>query len=199
MAGFGLFVHAETNVEDGASAIAISSIVIMPAEVPLERAAPSSGLEGDGLESGRLVLNELLVEYAAGLSRVEVVGDGELEGKLIDVSGSRQVLARKVGSQFGGDAVMISTIRRFDERDAAQSRPASVAFDYQLVVVESGQILCSGVFDETQEPLFDNIFSFRRALSRKFKWISARELAREGLSEKLNNCFYLRRDQQKVP
>lgn len=195
LAGSSHFAYAEMKAEGAASTITVSSIVILPAEVLLGRASSTYGLEGAGLEAGRLVLNELLVEYAAGLSSVTVLDDSAMEGKLIDISGSRQALARKVGSQSNSDAVLISTMKRFVERDAAESRPASVSFDYQLVAVNSGRILCSGVFDQTQQPLSDNIFSLPRALNRKFKWISARELAREGFFEKLDNCFYLRRDQ----
>lgn len=178
----------------------VSSIIILPAEVDRTGLKGKDGsTEAGQLQYGRRIFDELLAEYAGSLSNVRVIPEGELEGHLVDISGSRLASARKIALQSGGDAVMVSTVKRFVERDAASSSPASVAFDYQLVVVGSGQVVCSGFFDETQQPLFDNIFSLRRAVSRKFKWISARQLAREGLIDKLDKCSYFRRDQPSVP
>jgi hypothetical protein len=179
---------------------AINSVIILPAESV--RAVSNGNDEQTGineLQEGCQVINELLAEYAANLSNVRVIPEAELEGQLVEISGSRLATARKIALREGGDAVMVSTVKRFVHRDAPSSRPASVAFDYQLVAVDNGQVLCSGFFDETQQPLFENILSLRRAMSRKFKWISARQLAREGLIDKLDKCIYFHRDQQKVP
>ena len=144
-------------------------------------------------------MDSLLAEYADGLNNVTIISESELEGMLGDFSGSLLSQARKVGALVGSDAVLISTIHRFVARDASESRPASVAFEYQLVAVKSGLILCSGVFDETQQPLLYNIFSLRRAISRKFKWVSAEELMREGVVDKLDNCPSLGRVRKKTP
>jgi hypothetical protein len=179
--------------------MAVNSLVILPATIPRDRINKKDSTAAARLETGRQTLDSLLAEYADGLNNVTIISESELEGMLGDFSGSLLSQARKVGALVGSDAVLISTINRFVARDASESRPASVAFEYQLVAVKSGLILCSGVFDETQQPLLYNIFSLRRAISRKFKWISAEELMREGVVDKLDNCPSLGRVRKKTP
>jgi hypothetical protein len=171
----------------------IDSIVILPTEIQLDRIQRVDSAALARLEAGRQTLDSLIAEYVDGLPNARIISESELEGMLGVFSGSRLSQARKVGEQAGSDAAMISTIKRFISRDASQSRPASVAFDYQLIAVASGQVLCAGTFDETQQPFLYNVFSLQRAVSRHFKWISAEELAREGLVDKLDGCVYLNR------
>jgi hypothetical protein len=179
--------------------MAVNSLVILPATIPRDRVNKTDSTATARLETGRQTLDSLLAEYADGLNNVTIISESELEGMLGDFSGSLLSQARKVGALVGSDAVLISTINRFVARDASESRPASVAFEFQLAAVKSGHILCAGVFDETQQPLLYNIFSLRRAISRKFKWISAEELMREGVVDKLDNCSSLDRVRKKTP
>jgi hypothetical protein len=191
---------AAPDSERGAAPVmTVNSLVILPAVIPGDRLNQSDSAAADRLETGRQTLDSLLAEYADGLNNVTMISEGELEGRLGDFSGGLQSQARKVAAQVGGDAVLISAINRFAVRDASESSPASVSFEYQLIAVGSGQILCSGVFDETQQPLLENIFSLRRAISRKFKWISAEELLREGVADRLDNCSSLDRVRKKTP
>jgi len=177
----------------------VSSLVILPATLQRDRINMTDREAAAQLEAGRQTLDSLLAEYGEGLNNVTLLGESELEGMLGDFSGGLPSQARKVGAQLGSDAVLISTINRFVSRDASESRPASVAFEYQLLAVKSGQILCGAVFDETQQPLLSNIFSLRKAISRKFKWISAEELLREGLVDRLDNCSALDRVRSRKP
>jgi len=174
-----------------AAVIPIDSIVILPTEMQIDRIHKGDSEALARLETGRMTLDSLIAEFADRLPHARIISESELEGMLGVFNGSRLSQARKVGEQAGSDAAMISTVKRFIARDASQSRPASVAFDYQLIAVASGQVLCAGAFDETQQPFLYNIFSFKRAASRNFKWISAEELAREGLVDKLEDCVYL--------
>ena len=176
-----------------AAVIPIDSIVILPTEMQIDRIHKGDSEALARLETGRMTLDSLIAEFADRLPHARIISESELEGMLGVFNGSRLSQARKVGEQAGSDAAMISTVKRFIARDASQSRPASVAFDYQLIAVASGHVLCAGSFDETQQPLFYNIFSLKRAASRHFKWISAEELAREGLVDKLEGCVYFNR------
>jgi len=180
-------------------AMIVNSLVILPATIQRDRINQTDHAAADRLETGRQTLDFLLAEYVDGLNNVTMLGESEFEGMLGDFSGGLPAQARKVGAQLGSDAVLISTINRFVSRDASESRPASVAFDYQLIAVKSGQILCDGAFDETQQPLLYNIFSLRKAISRKFKWVSAEELLREGLVDRLDNCSALDRVRSRTP
>jgi len=109
-------------------------------------------------------------------------------------TGNPLATARYIGQQMGVDAVMLTLVSRYTERDGGDysvNQPASVSFKYQLIHVPTGKELCMGVFDETQQTLLSNLFSFSKASSRGFKWVKAEQLTREGLNEKLNDCQYL--------
>jgi len=177
----------------------VYSLIVLPATIKRDRIDKTDHSAADRLEAGRQVLDLLLAEYSEGLNNVTMIGESELEGMLGDFSGGLQSQARKIGAQLGSDAVLISTINRYVPRNAAESTPASVAFEYQLIAVKSGQNLCASAFDETQQPLLYNIFSLRRAISRKFKWISAEELLREGVIDRLDNCSSLDRVRKRTP
>ncbi len=78
-------------------------------------------------------------------------------------------------------------VYRYQERQGGNfsvSRPASVGFHAHLV--EEGTLLGVYVFDETQQPLSENVFRFSTFLRRGAKWITAGELAREGVHKSVD-------------
>jgi hypothetical protein len=73
-------------------------------------------------------------------------------------------------------------IYRFQERRGSAfsvERPASVGFHVHYF--DSSGLKDVFVFDETQQPLFDNIFRLFTFLRRGARWITAEELSREGV------------------
>ncbi len=176
--------------------ITVNSILVLPAEISFDHEAQSQPTDANRLATGQEILDMLFAEYFSGRNDIRMMSRSEYEGLFLDVSTSQASLARETGRVMGSDGVMMSTVRRYVPRDSSKSRPASVSFDYRLLAVNTGQVLCSGVFDETQQALFDNMFSLKRAFSRKFQWISSEELAREGVIDKLDGCRYLRRGEK---
>ena len=78
-------------------------------------------------------------------------------------------------------------IYRFQEREGGNFsvvRPASVGFHVHLY--EGDKISDVFVFDETQQALSENIFRFFTFLRRGAKWITAGELAREGIHKAID-------------
>jgi hypothetical protein len=73
-------------------------------------------------------------------------------------------------------------IYRFEERrggNFAVDRPASVAFHTHFY---DGDVLTRVmVFDEAQRPLSENLFRFFTFIRRGARWVTASELAREGV------------------
>ncbi len=97
-------------------------------------------------------------------------------------------IVAKTGRHFGADAVLAGNLYRFKERDGtdyAVKTPASVAFTLVLVRVSDGRVIWSGMFDETQQPLFENIFKLGLFFKRKGKWVTAEALAVQGLGQVL--------------
>lgn len=146
------------------------------------------------LEAGVKIFTSVLEKELSWSDMMTFLSEAQQESLIGDFTGSELKRAQHIASQLGQDAVLITTLNRFIEREG-QSRsvnqPASVAFTYRLIHTESGKLLCMGVFDETQQTLFSNIFSFSKAKKRGFKWISAEELIREGVDEKFAECSYL--------
>jgi hypothetical protein len=75
-------------------------------------------------------------------------------------------------------------VYRFEERrggNFAVERPASVGFHTH---VYDGETLTRVfVFDETQRPLSENVFRFGSFVKRGARWVTAAELAREGVEK----------------
>jgi hypothetical protein len=92
----------------------------------------------------------------------------------------------KIGASVGADAVLVGKIYRFRERDGtgfSVNSPASVAFELDLVQVSDSRLVWTGTFDETQQSLFENLFQWNTFWKRKAQWITAEQLAREGLDK----------------
>lgn len=171
------------------------TIVVLPVETLAHEEATQQNQGKNRLEEGADVLNRLFSEYFSENESVVVISESRKEALIGDHSGNQAALARIAGKQLGGDAVLICTINRYIEREGTNYsaiRPASVDFIYKLISVESGQTLCSGIFDETQQSLFADIFSFTGSIQRGLKWITAEALAREGIKKKFKDCPYLK-------
>ncbi|MDO9111805.1 MAG: hypothetical protein Q7U40_14185 [Desulfatirhabdiaceae bacterium] len=92
------------------------------------------------------------------------------------------------GKRAGADAVLIGHIFRFKERKgnrASVETAASVAFDLHLIDVDSGRIVWTGNFDQTQRPLSENLLELGSFIKRGASWVTAEELALGGLEDML--------------
>ncbi len=88
------------------------------------------------------------------------------------------------GASNGVDAVLMGYIYHFKERVGTSysvESPASVSFSLFLVRVKDGQIVWRGIFEETQQALSENILRIGAFIKRKARWITAREMAADGL------------------
>lgn len=122
-----------------------------------------------------ILIPESLADGA--ISTILSVGKGEIP--------EREFMA-KIGASVGADAVLAGNIYRFRERDGSGfsvNSPASVAFGLDLVQVSDSRLVWSGNFDETQQSLFENLFQWDTFWRRKARWITAEELALEGLNK----------------
>jgi len=100
-------------------------------------------------------------------------------------------LVETTGGTNGVDAILMGYIFYFRERVGTSysvESPASVSFSLFLVRVKDGQLVWRGIFEETQQALSENILKIGAFIKRKARWITARELAAEGL-ENLISTF----------
>jgi hypothetical protein len=172
--------------------VRIESLVVLPVEIQkAENGYDKSTIRQ--LEAGAAALDAMLLEKLGEKKGVQFLTANRKDSIMADFHGNPQATARYLGEQLGVDAVLVTLLNRYSERDGGElsvNEPASVSFKTQLIHVASGSTLCLGVFDETQQALLANLFAFGKASKRGFKWITAEQLAREGLSEKLHDCQY---------
>ena len=161
----------------------LSAIGVLPA-IPATKAAAV----------GTDAVNGLLAEYFSGRDDIDFLNKDMVESMNLASSLSPGEQALAAGRTLNKDAVLVLTLTRYRKRDGDQyssDNPASVAFEYQLLHTTDGERLCSGRFDETQESFSSDILAFSTMFRRGFKWITSRQLAREGLDKTLGTCRYL--------
>lgn len=93
-------------------------------------------------------------------------------------------LAMEVGKNLNSDSVLIGNISTFREREGGElgtSAPASVAFGVQLINPNTGERLWEAYYAETQETLLQNVTKIGKFFKRKGKWVTANQLAKEGV------------------
>jgi hypothetical protein len=142
-----------------------------------------------GSDAGEVVVARLL-EALGRSGRYEAISPAEVRTALQSVGLSRETatpadVGRVTREAFGADSVLFVRVRRFVRRrggDRGAVRAASVWFELELRASD-GALLWKGKFDETQRGLTEDLLGFRRAVARRFRWVSAEELASYGASE----------------
>ena len=140
------------------------------------------------------MLSTIIAEYFALKENVNILSTMQQESLTGTFIGNLHKRARYVGMQANGDAVLITRLieyRKLDGKKYGANEPASVSFDYRLIHLESGKTLCKGSFEETQKTLLSDLLSFGKASKRKFEFVSAEALLREGVESKFGDCRYL--------
>ncbi len=196
LVGFLVACGAASPPKDDKTAeiIPLQSIVVLPVQCAAADTNPEKCQE---LAAGADIIENLLQQYLEQNSRkkeINFIASQKMEALLGNMHGDIISQARHIAQELKSDGVLLVTISRFQERvgsNRSASSSASVAFDYKLIDMTSGSVLCSGAFDETQQALTENLLHFGKALRRGFKWITAEQLAQEGIIAKFSQCPYL--------
>ena len=191
-AGCSYIVPGDSGKEE---LVSIKTIGVLPANTASH--LPSGSKNMADLATGTETLDTLLADYFQGYPDVSLISQRELEGLSFDATNKPFYLAREAGEKLHYDAVLISSISRYQERDGSEYaviNPASVAFSLKLLAVESGRVIWSADFDQAQQPLLENILPKTRSTGSGFRWLTVAELTSAGLNKKLNSCPYLQRD-----
>lgn len=174
--------------------VPIQSIGILPAQPARVTILPSDTKTQAQLEAGAEIINSILVDYFRGHEGVRFISHAELEGLQSGQSERPLYLAREAGQQLHYEGVLVTEVIRYQTRTGsayAVDNPASVAISFKLLAIAKDQVVWNADFDQTQQPLFENILS-SRSTGSGFRWLTAAELAKAGLTKKLNNCPYLK-------
>jgi len=120
----------------------------------------------------------------------EFISPGQAKGVLSTlvskdlVIGDTEII-QEIGKAFSADAVLIGYLYRWRERigtDYAIDRPASVAFDLNLIQSGNGAILWSEGFDKSQRSLSENLLDMDAFIYGGGKWMTVDRLADFGLT-----------------
>jgi hypothetical protein len=150
------------------------------------------------LQNGVQILNELLKQQFISRPDVRLVSDGQISGMDENLPAKSLARARVVADRLSCNTVLETTLRRYKDRVGGKffaKDPASVAFDFRLIAIPEGTVLCSGTFDEVQQSVMENLFNFKNATERGFTWVTAEQLMREGLRARFSECPYLADDE----
>lgn len=99
-----------------------------------------------------------------------------------------EVLSQRLAFQLHIDSVVLGWVFRYRERIGGAwgvQEPASVAFVALLFNGQDGKLLWRGRFDETQQPLFEDVRHFSSFVRRGGRWLTAKQLAADGISRVL--------------
>ena len=177
---------------------AVTCIGVLPAVTALNFDEPLPVGETKQLEDGVRVLDRLLKEHFMSRTDVRLVSDGQISGMDENLPAQPLPRARVIAERLSCNAILETTLRRYKARVGGKytaKDPASVAFDYRLIAIPEGTILCKGTFDKVQQSVMENLYNLKSASEHAFTWVPAEQLMREGLEEKLGECPYLVADE----
>lgn len=142
-------------------------------------------------ERSRFLTSELYQELSIRIKGKTIVALGTSTDEFIKLKEENPELgylnlAMEVGKNLNSDSVLIGNISTFREREGGElgtSAPASVAFGVQLINPNTGERLWEAYYAETQETLLQNVTKIGKFFKRKGKWVTANQLAKEGVIE----------------
>jgi len=163
-----------------ATALETDKVVIMPVT------AKSASLEKNLAE-----FTAQIRTYFGNNPRIVMLGDDQLQSLLGASTGTNQQLLQVAGEKLGCQSALLVTLERYRERlgdEYSATDPASLAFSFRLINVADGKVTCFGQFDETQQPVSENVLAIGQAFKRGFKWITLGDLTKEALKHKFASC-----------
>lgn len=197
-----LFILAGCSLRDGSATILMGDThppfsrvsVLQFKDTPVQMAAsliPAKRADKSIIEpNASSVVRKIFAEKVKENPAYHLIDDKELAGlyRYADPSGlPREDRARffvALGKQLKSEALLIGYVHRYRERKGtsyAVVQPASVAFQIELVRAKDGITVWKGYFDKTQRSLMENLLELASFRMRRGRWVSARDLAEEGI------------------
>lgn len=173
----------------------LSCIAVIPAVTSVDKDDTVRYEEARQLEQGAAHATSFMVQELSGNDKVRLINSAQISEALSEVSGGISGTIKALGEKVNCEGVLITTVRRYEQRDGtelAADTPASADFKMVLRHAPTGAMLWSADFQETQQSLLSNIFSYSKAQKRGFHWITVEELLEHGLKLRLDDCPYLK-------
>jgi len=168
---------------------AVSGIAVLPVKPVVD---VDGSANAKNLQDGSWAMDGLIREMLAGKAGVRFVSIAEAGN--MEQTGHALEAARRIAAKQNCNTVLEITLSRYNERvgnEYGVKQPAAVTFAFRLYEVKEGRMLCHGGFNEQQQSLMENLLNLPKTQSRGLVWLTAGELARAGLKEKIGQCPYL--------
>lgn len=174
---------------------AVSCVAVAPAvsAEPLDSELLSQ-IEKKELEDGLYYMNKLLKKYFISRNDVRLFSDGNFTDEEDESVRPSLERAKGFADKLSCNTVLETSLHRYKERiggNMAAKEPASVAFEYRLLAMPDGQVLCQESFDAEQQSLLGNLLGFREGTGGALTWLTAEEFMKKGLQNRLGKCSYL--------
>lgn len=174
--------------------VPLSCIAVLPATTSVGDDEMISYKKASMLEEGALYADSVLHSKLENNPKVRLLSRNHVINLVPEVEGGLSGTVAMIGKKVNCDGVLITTIKRFKQREGsefASESPASTEFKMILRHTQNGSVLWSTEYRETQDSFLANIFSYSKMRSRGFKWISVEQLMEQGISQRLSECPYL--------
>ncbi|MDX9895972.1 MAG: hypothetical protein RBS34_11025 [Desulfofustis sp.] len=172
----------------------VPCLVVLPVRPQLGDEAAADYNRAAELERGAAYMDTVLTAQLAGRSHVRVLSERQITSLIPEQGVLSGDLIDRVAGELKCNAVLVTSLERFSQRiggDYGVDQPASVVFTMKLHDVRQGAVLWSAMFAETQQSLLSNLMSLKTATRRGLKWITAEEMAEQGIIDKIRECPYL--------
>lgn len=178
---------------------AVTCIGVMPAAAMPGQPEEMTEQKKEDLQRGVQIMDLILARELGGIRNIRFVDRDQITGLQMTGGESYLEMARLVGKSINCSAVLETQVQdytaRIGGRYTAES-PASAAFAMRLIDIESGAVLWSAKFDETQKSVMENLYELSKARSRKFTWVTAEEMMTEGVRGKFADSPYFKKSSE---
>ncbi len=171
------------------SRYAVTCVGVLPSSLAVGEAV--SHETAKQLNYGLRIVDKSLQKFFVSRSDVRLVSDGQISG-MKNLPAQPLARAKVIADQLSCNAILETTLRRYQDRVGkgySVEEPASVAFDYRLLSIPEGAVLCRGTFDKAQKTVMENILNLKG--NNAFTWMTADQLIQQGLSDRFADCPYL--------
>jgi len=163
-----------------------------------------------GFSPGRIlpgaekIVEAVLIEALREYKNIEIISAEKSEGvfKRTETESLKSNLlnvCKKSGRELEADYVVVGFVFRYVERigyDYSAEKPASVGFDVHVLPIKDGGSLWHGVFDKTQKSLMEDAFQISSFFKGGGKWLTVRQLTRQGMEEVLKKIPVFEREKK---
>ena len=180
--------------EKAAAYTAVTCIAVLPASSTVDYDGTLNYEQASILKKGVKTMDKILLTKLGQRNEVRFITIDQLYKLREYLPAESLSVARLVGNHLSCNVALETTLNRYSERKGGKysvEQPASVAFRYRLLALDSGEVLCNGEFKEEQQSVLENLMSFHKARQRGFSWVDGDELLQEGVDEQFEKCSYL--------